>query len=110
MTGRANCASSELTTPRLGARSDVTERETIVGKDDGVGVLLLPEFCNSCLSSTFCESSGFEFGTIVMVENLQLSFSDSLWPVDETVSSNTFTLSSFTVTDDSMLLWRLPII
>lgn len=56
ITGRANCASRELTTPRLGARNDVTERETMVGNDDGDGVVLLA-CCNSCFSRTFCVSS-----------------------------------------------------
>lgn len=66
--GLANCASNELTTPRLGARNDVTERDTIVGIGDAV----LPEFCSNCLSRTFCESSDL-WGTMVMVEYLQLS-------------------------------------
>lgn len=43
MTGRANCASNELTTPKLGARIPGTLLDAI---DDGVdvGALLLPEF------------------------------------------------------------------
>lgn len=53
ITGRASCASSELTTPKLGARNDVTVRE-MVGIDDGVVLLAC---CSNCLSRTFCDSS-----------------------------------------------------
>lgn len=56
ITGRASCASSELTTPKLGARNEVTERETMVGIDDGDGVVLLA-CCNNCFNRTFCVSS-----------------------------------------------------
>lgn len=74
MTGRANCASSELTTPRLGARNEeVTARDTIVGNCDEDGELFVPEFCSNCLSKTFCESSDLVCGTIVMLDNLQFS-------------------------------------
>lgn len=77
MTGRANCASNELTTPRLGARTDeVTARDTLVGNCDCDGELFVPEFCSNCLSKTFCESSDFVCGTIVMLDILQLSLID----------------------------------
>lgn len=101
ITGRASCASSELTTPKLGARNDGPDRDTMVGIDDGVGVVLLA-CCNNCFNKTFCDSSGL---WIVTVVNLQLSviFSVLFGPIsvaDAFVSS----FSSLMEFDASMLL------
>lgn len=105
MTGLANWASSELTTPKLGARNEVTDRETIVGNDDGVGVVLLA-CCSNCFNSTFCESSGLWIAT----ENLQFSVVLSAAFCVTTVDSIDSSFSSLIVFDASMLLCRLLII
>lgn len=83
ITGRASCASSELTTPKLGARWLVIKLGTARPIGDGAGddtegleppvtptllppppppplLLLPPLFCSSCFSNTFCESSDFD--------------------------------------------------
>lgn len=80
MTGRASCASSELTTPRLGARMLGTLRLDMDTLDDGcccccwfccwfcccepAGLFVadVMEFCSNCFSSTFCESSALAIG------------------------------------------------
>lgn len=84
ITGRASCAWSELTTPKLGARWLVIKLGTARPLGDGAGddtegleppviptllpppppppllLLLPPLFCSSCFSNTFCESSDFD--------------------------------------------------
>lgn len=121
MTGRANCASNELTTPSDGARIEVTDRDTMADGGVGVGALLLPEFCSNCLSSTFCDSSGFECdvctdGIVGMAGYLWLSPSVSLRSfVVDTVLSDVSILSSLLavareIEAASMLLCRLATI
>lgn len=103
ITGRASCASSELTTPRLGARILGTVRDDIeteppefccccccccdppdcieppdADDDDDADAPLLfvvavVEFCSSCLSSTFCESSALGAACDCCADSLRCS-------------------------------------
>lgn len=62
ITGRASWASRELTTPRLGARTFVTERDCIGTEFDTLGGAFPEdvEFWRSCFNNTFCVSSDLD--------------------------------------------------
>lgn len=84
ITGRASCASSELTTPRLGARTLGTVREAIATELGGLGGVfpVEVEFCKSCFNRTFCVSSDLlcvdEVGSGGFIESSALSIGSSL--------------------------------
>lgn len=105
ITGRANCASNELTTPKLGARTVVTGR-VIVLEGVGDGVLLFPEFCSNCFSNTFCEFCvSSDFCGADILENLHPLFaSDSvLFPLSSIASF----ISSLTTSKLCLLMPRI---
>lgn len=113
ITGRASCASRELTTPKLGARWLVIKLGTgrAIAEGVGDGVELEPVFWRSCFKRTFWLSdSGFALDAEDIVENLH----PLPWPVveltvEDTLLSSVLSTGSLLTIFDASKLRRLLI-